>query len=560
MGGRPPGDGELASGRRDLSKPIDWIGSALVSLVVAAGWGQLSTLWSSWAWAVWLPAVILGLTGGVCALLVRRRRRRGQRVTAGGGLVTAAGTGLVLALVATVTLVVVDRGQVDDCERRPSEDVVEVMVIWTGDELEAFCDVTAAYAPGVEVTSVGQDIGRALEDRFDADDPPDAAIVAQPSLLKRYAAEGSLCPIVDDVVELFPDDWNELVRSRSRGSGPEQEYGAFVKGAHKSMFWYRGDVLGDHAATRAGRAEQPETWSWHEMTGWFTGHVGDESIGAPLTLAGEEQWPLTDWFENHLASIDPDLYEAMADGLVRDWDRPEVRRPLTDALTALAELWNTPGLFAGGPERIQQTSLEEVAPQLDDGEAAVMFAPSFLAGPIEELPGDVRLYPFGFPALTGSRSGEGVRPLVVGGDVAMVPAPSEGCGRATLAVDLVRWLTGRDATELWSEQDPGFLTPNDNTPHRIDGETAPDNEDLVREYLTYQLRHPPADGLHFDLSDDQFAAANQDDPRGTWQMFAAYFGDVTRGRVARDEAVDCAIARLEAEYRGNAWPPTRCDE
>jgi ABC-type glycerol-3-phosphate transport system substrate-binding protein len=235
-------------------------------------------------------------------------------------------------------------------------------------------------------------------------------------------------------------------------------------------------------------------------------------------------------------------------------------------LTQMTQLWAQDDVFADTPARSNcveerepvegagQTRLCELVPQLYAAEAAVMFGPSFLAGPVDTgQEGNFRLYPFGFPLLRGGR------PLVVGGDVAVVPEQPDSSNTEAEAKAFVEWLTNEEAIEIWSQADRGYLTPNERSRHQQDAEPPPDNEDNVRVWLTYQLRHPPGD-LHFDLSDDQFSVADESEPHGSWRVLAELFEDVTTGRRSSDCAIDRAIERLEAEYRGDEWPQASCTD
>jgi ABC-type glycerol-3-phosphate transport system substrate-binding protein len=248
-----------------------------------------------------------------------------------------------------------------------------------------------------------------------------------------------------------------------------------------------------------------------------------------------------------------------------DWDT--VHPAWRDALTDMAELWERPSLFPRHGASPRQTRWEDLASRLtgERADAEVAFGPSFLANQIDEG----QLYPFGFPAVDGRR------PLVVGGDIAVVPTDAP---HPTGAQAFVRWLTDAEAIDEWGDVDDGYLTPNVNSPYIVEDEDdlpPPDNEDNLRVYLTHQLRHPPhqlddspggacageeADGdLLFDLSDDQLSIRNEGNPHRNWDLFAAFFDDVTRGRTSQSCAIERAIQRLQDEYEGaERWRPAPC--
>lgn len=532
----------------DLLELLATVGTILASLYTLTRWV------SRW---IWQGDGIPRPAGG---------RRTNDPVTSPPGRFTVALVVLVtlsVVLAALGTVLVTDafpdglpepRATGDACQRDPARDAIEVLVVWDDrSELGAFCDVVGAYISeydrDVEVVSAGVDVGARLERRLARGDPPDVAILPQPSLVRGFGSRGELLPI-GDIADRFPAAWNAFVTEQEGGRGPHHVFGAFVKGAHKSLFWYHPAELGNAVGI------EPEHWTWDEFTTWIGDRIPAEPRIAPLTLAVRDEWPLTDWFENQLAGTHPEIYHQLAqrpeagDDPI-DW--PVVRAALAEAFDEMADLWETPGLFLAGPEGegVRGTTWQELASQLYRGDAAVMFGPSFLAGRVDAGQRKrTRLHPFGFPTLPDGR------PLVVGGDVAVVPREAEDsvAGQA-----FVGWLTNDDATRRWSEADPGYLTPSSTSHHLLNELRPPDNEERVREYLTYKLRHPE-DELHFDLSDDQLSIADPEDPHRNWWLFVQFFGDVVTGRVSRSCAVDRAVARFEAAYLNTAWPERLCGD
>lgn len=514
----------------------------VTGVLVTVFWDRVGSRWSN---ATWIGVVLASL--GVLSLVALRRYARGRAA------VVVIAALLAGAAVAVAVLAWLDRPE-DGCGRVPAAGAAEVLVVWEGAELADFCAVVGEHERDVRVTSVGPDIATEVEARLAGGDPPDVAITPQASLVRRYASRGELCPFPsteaadDELVDLFPDAWNGLVTVPEGGSGPARIYGVPVKGAHKSLFWYRPGTLD---------GEVPEEWSWDDFTAWVSEMADDPSSGAPLAIAAGDRWPLTDWFESQLAGTASRLYDQLT-ARSDESDQPEpidwdgsAGRDLAATLTAMAELWRTPGVFAGGPEGARDRSWQELPRQLYDGEAVLAFGPSFLAGPIgDDLPANFRLQPVNFPELAQGH------PLVVGGDFAVVPRSDQGCPRNGPGFDVVEWLTGGDALALWGRRDPGFLTPNANSPYRLAGGRDPDESENVRVLLTALIRQPPGGRLHFDLSDDQFAGAGQGDPRALWTIFDEFFLDVTGGRVGVECAVDRVVARLEAEYeRTREIPP-----
>jgi hypothetical protein len=113
------------------------------------------------------------------------------------------------------------------------------------------------------------------------------------------------------------------------------------------------------------------------------------------------------------------------------------------------------------------------------------------------------------------------------------------------------------AMRAWSQSDPGYLTPNDDSPMLPDAPATMANEDEpLRPYLT-QLLHAPPGGLHFDLS-DQFRVVTHGEPGGVSEILYDFFHQVTGGGDIKT-ARDAAIARLNAEASGRSQLGDDCD-
>ena len=511
----------------------------LFVLVAVGGWLTARSWPTSW-WLWWALLAVMVMAAVVLGLLLwRRRRQPGPRPAAWREAL--AGLVLVMALCA-MALVIVTFEEVDDCDRPVDGTVLDVVVVWEGAELADFCSVAAQYGR-VEVDSVGEDIGAALDAREGS--PPDVAVIPQPSLVRRYATADRLCSIDDDVTDRFPARWNEFSTVRRAGSGAARIYGAMVKGALKSILWYNPALLGEPELG-------PQDWTWDDLGAWVDAHDDGGSGVAALTVPAGDRWPLTDWFESQLAGTDPELYERLSSGDVQDWHDSEVKQPIEDVLNAMAMLWRDKEAFGDRAEANTELHWEDAPGVLYDGDAVFAFGPSFLAGPIEDLPGNFALTPVGFPEM------EQGRPFVVGGDLAVVPRPPGGCSTATEGSGFVDFVTGEKAQELWTGLDPGFLSPGNTSPFFTDDEPGvPIGDENVRLYLTFLLRETPAEQLHFDLSDDQFAGSGSD-ARGTWGIFFDFYTDVTGGAAVPACAVDRVMLRLEAEYEGTEVTDISC--
>ncbi|HEX6569890.1 MAG TPA: extracellular solute-binding protein, partial [Acidimicrobiales bacterium] len=253
---------------------------------------------------------------------------------------------------------------------------IEVVAVWRDAEADAFERVLDEFEARTGATVVltsteGADIGAVLDGRIAARDVPDVAILPQPGLLARYARDGAIQPLGDevaaDVRARYSAPWRRLATVDGR------MYGVWFKAADKSLVWYS---IG--AFERAGVVPPDDLDRLDDVASALA-----ESGTPPFAVAAapEDAWVLTDLFENlYLRIAGPDRYDALA----------EHRLPWTDAtvhatLTALADLL-APRFLAGGPDGARATGLVEAARAVFSPEpAAAMlvegdFVPGVVAG------------------------------------------------------------------------------------------------------------------------------------------------------------------------------------
>src|SRR5690606_40983986 len=97
--------------------------------------------------------------------------------------------------------------------------------------------------------------------------------------------------------------------------------------AHKSTVWYSPEAL-----EQAG-VKEPKTFD--EML--ENGKTISDSGLAAFSVAGQDGWTLTDWFENvYLSQAGPEKYDALAAHEIK-WTDPTV----VDALTTLGKLFRS---------------------------------------------------------------------------------------------------------------------------------------------------------------------------------------------------------------------------
>jgi ABC-type glycerol-3-phosphate transport system substrate-binding protein len=392
---------------------------------------------------------------------------------------------------------------------------VQVVVVWSGAELDRFREVLDEYARqrghAVDVFSAGDDIDELLRTRAAAGSLPDVAVLPRLGLIRDFIHRGLVAPLDQKVFgPRFPAAWNELLTVHG------ELYGAWVKGAHKSLIWTR-------PSTFTPRGVVPKTFE--ELVD-LVEELADRRPPAPLAVGAADGWVLTDWFENVLASVaSADEYQKLAEAGA-DWESTVV----ADTLRHLGRLWSVPGLFPDGGSRALLTQWEESVVQVvRTDRAAMVFEGDFVYGVVQRFQraGDEQVLSYRFPPVAG-----GTTPLVVSGDAAVVLRTKRANPRAH---DLVEWLTSRDvwpAFRPWLRE--GYVTPN---------LTVPDNAyDRTRLRLVQQFRG--ATRVQFDLSDQMRRPLSGGDGSGSWKILQDFFAEVTGSTPDIDAAVRHAVGRF----------------
>jgi len=339
---------------------------------------------------------------------------------------------------------------------------VRIAVSWGGTELRAFRSVLDGLGIreyGVEVVPLGDDISTAFGPRSPR--RPDIVMLPQPGLVRAKVDE--LAPLPDDLADRAHTElWEDLLVHEGT------TYGLPFKVAHKSAVWYRPSVFREHGVV------PPTQWSqWLVLN-----HKLSLAGVPPLALAAGDGWVLTDFFENVLLGSSPAAYQALA---VAQHPLPSADPGVAAALRLLGAMWAAPGALAGGVDRcLVQQFPDAVVEVFGHRRAAMVVATDFAESVVRDLaedPSDVGVFPF--PAMApGAR-----RPVVVGGDVAVLPAPATDEAR-----DLVLRLAAPDAVDPWVKAG-GFLA---------DGRVGGYSPELTR--LAVQL-FAASNQRAFDLSD-----------------------------------------------------------
>jgi alpha-glucoside transport system substrate-binding protein len=399
---------------------------------------------------------------------------------------------------------------------------VEVVAVWSDAEAAVFEQVLATFeartGATVEFTSTdGRDVGAMLDARIARGDAPDVAILPQPGLLQRYAREGVIDPLGDqlaaEVRARYGSQWRRLATMDG------ELYGVWFKAANKSLVWYS---IG--AFERAGVVPPDDLDRLDDVAAALA------ASGTPafaVSAAPEDAWTLTDWFENlYLRVAGPERYDALAEHHL-----PWTDETVQTTLGLLARLV-PPRFVAGGLASALTTRLPEAAAAVfsTTPHAGMVvegdFVPGVVAGVSEaELGVDVDVFPFPEPRVGG-------RLVVGGGDVAVQMERSDA-GAA-----LLRFLATAEAGEIWAARG-GFLSPNED----VDLTVYPDDttRDIARALLE------AGDGFRFDLSDLQPVEFGGTTDAGMWAALRDFLADPSD--------IAGTAARLEAEATA-AWAGT----
>ncbi|MET9734428.1 ABC transporter substrate-binding protein [Streptomyces sp. NPDC006458] len=409
-------------------------------------------------------------------------------------------TALVLALGATAC------GGGDDVsagggDKALNGKTLTVAGVWTGSEQKNFQKVLDAFAEKTgakpQFVSTGDNVSTVVGSKIEGGNAPDVVMVPQVGVLQQFADSGWLKPLSATAQKSV--DANFAPVWKNYGSVDGALYGLYFKAAHKSTVWYSPDAL-----AQAG-VETPKTYD--EML--KAGRTVSDSGLAAFSVAGQDGWTLTDWFENiYLSQAGPEKYDALAAHELKWTDASVVR-----ALTTLGELFKDKQLIAGGQKGALNTdfpgSVEKVFGP--EPEAGMVYEGDFVAGVAKDQFGrtigkDADF--FAFPPV-----GSGTAPVVSGGDAAVVLKDGKN---ADAAMAFLEYLATPEAAAVWAEAG-GFLSPNKNL------DPAAYGDDVTR--ATAKSLVAAGDSVRFDMSDQAPAAFGGTKGAGEWKVLQDFLRD-----------------------------------
>jgi alpha-glucoside transport system substrate-binding protein len=314
---------------------------------------------------------------------------------------------------------------------------VNVLGLWSGPELDSFMAVKSAWESqtGATVQWTGtHDLETDLAAAVQSGRAPDIAVLPNPGLMKRLAANGSLKPL-DAVLEMgqvradYAPSWIDL------GSTGGSLYGIFYKVTNKATVWY------DPAAFAEDGYRTPSTWD--DLMSLADSIVAHGKT--PFSIAGgggpANGWALTDWIsEIVLNKCGPTVYDA--------WVAAQI--PWTDAcikqsFELFIKLVTSNGYVLGaGPGIVATTDATGTYPIYANPPAAYMdyiasFAQAFITSKYPGLKPRQDYGYFAFPSITPEFAGG----LTVGADVVVMITDTPA------ARSLIRYLAGVPAQEAW---------------------------------------------------------------------------------------------------------------
>ncbi|MFF8318088.1 ABC transporter substrate-binding protein [Streptomyces bobili] len=399
---------------------------------------------------------------------------------------------------------------------------VTVAGVWSGSEQKNFQKVLDAFAEKTgaktQFVSTGDNVSTVVGSKIEGGNAPDVVMVPQVGVLQQFAENGWLKQLSGTTEKAV--DTNFAPVWKTYGSVDGTLYGLYFKAAHKSTVWYSPDAF-----TQAG-VEPPTTYD--DLL--KAGHTVSDSGLAAFSVAGQDGWTLTDWFENiYLSQAGPEKYDALATHELK-WTDPSV----VEALTTLGKLFKDKQLLAGGQKGALNTdfpgSVEKVfGPK---PEAGMVYEGDFVAGVAKDQFGksigeDANFFPF--PAV-----GAGEAPVVSGGDAAVVLKDGKNT-KAGMA--LLEYLATPEAAAVWAGAG-GFLSPNT----KLD--LASYGDDVTR--ATAKSLIDAGDSVRFDMSDQAPAAFGGTKGAGEWKLLQDFLRDPSDPK-ATAAALEAAAAKA---YKG----------
>ena len=390
---------------------------------------------------------------------------------------------------------------------------------WTGGEETAFQSVLSAFnnadnAKG-SYSSAGSDETTTLGTKVAAGTPPDIAILSLPGSIDSYAQAGKLQPATAAaqaaVSANFSSVWAGL------GSQGGKLYGIPVDASNKSTVWYNAKLW-----KNAGLTSTPTTWTQFLADAKTLANSG---VNPPISIAGDDAWTLTDWFENiYLRTAGLADYNKLTK-LQIPWTDPTV----ATALTILNQVFQSPTLI-GSPTNALKVPFTGSVDNVFKASptSAIVYEASFVATTItsdkDPSPIGTVAKVFTFPSVNGSGPS-----LEAAGDFA-VNFTSNPAAQAFMA-----YLASPEASKLLvSSPGSGFLTANKSMP--MSNYPDPTSKQLGSDIVS------AGNNVVFDMSDQAPAAFGGTVGKGEYGDLQAFLASGNVAATQQKLQADAAAA------------------
>ncbi len=308
---------------------------------------------------------------------------------------------------------------------------VEIVVVWSGGELDAFNQVIARFEQntGIDavVNSAGRDLPSVLVSRVAAGNPPDVAALPNPGQMAEFVRQGALVALDPAIVADHPKAFVDL------GSVDGTLYGVFLSADLKSLVWYNTKQLGPNAGLP----------SWDQLMAFTEGLAarGQTAWCIGLESGAASGWPGTDWVEDiMLRTAGPEAYD--------QWVNHDI--PWTDARVKYAfelfgQIARNPKFVLGGPQGALSTNFGESPNGLFTSPPGcylhrqATFIQSFILSANPGLQPRVDFNIFLFPPIDPQFG----NPLLGAGDLISV------FRNTPQARELIKFLASAEAQEIW---------------------------------------------------------------------------------------------------------------
>jgi alpha-glucoside transport system substrate-binding protein len=333
------------------------------------------------------------------------------------------------------------------------------------------------HCTGITVDYRGSaDFETALRARVAAGDPPDLAILPQPSLLAALVQQGAIRPAPDAVVRLAGTNWTPAWTRYGTVDGTL--YAAPVGANVKSLVWYSPKFFAAH------HLSVPTSWAQLVSLSDTIAGMGVKPWCAGFRSGTASGWPGTDWVEDLLLrTAGPRTYDDWVQHRI-PFNDPRVMRAFDLAGKILKNDRYVNGGH-GGIASIASTRFEDAGQTIPLGTCALHRQGSFYEA---NWPRNLTISPTGdvFAFYLPSMDPAHGKPLLVAGEFAAALSRRPEVVALQTYLASAEWANAKSMLGSWASANRG-----------VDPRNVPDPV----QRLTVELLRDPAITLRFDASD-----------------------------------------------------------